>query len=290
MPRGTADGMQGWQSDQSDIPPVGGDFETHGRSLLPISRPNVVYGEGSKLSRTPGASCRMQRRRRRHIGALLAVAFVHLASSLPTSNASAEETRCGAGNLQTCRCLLGCQVFGRSPSSCKGGSEDEEVVREAMLSAAHRFGTECESMQCIVTCSRVVGCLDATVTKMCLNVKSTLPMCEVACEDTTTTTTVTTTTTTTTTTTMSLLLGFQFVNSWRHVALWTLSASAVAAAFCVCWATMPRKSDSQPSIGYENSVLSSSPFTGETRSTLRATSEEADTFLRFPCATVDSGL
>eukprot|EP00405_Crypthecodinium_cohnii_P045570 CAMPEP_0206578162 /NCGR_PEP_ID=MMETSP0325_2-20121206/31796_1 /ASSEMBLY_ACC=CAM_ASM_000347 /TAXON_ID=2866 /ORGANISM="Crypthecodinium cohnii, Strain Seligo" /LENGTH=307 /DNA_ID=CAMNT_0054083743 /DNA_START=52 /DNA_END=975 /DNA_ORIENTATION=- len=113
------------------------------------------------------------------------------------SPSDSDTDACEGGSLATCRCLLACAVFGAEPSKCQRGFET------AMSQAASQADTACDSMSCIVDCSRQLKCLTSTVSDRCYSVVHSTPSCSILCEDTTTTTTLTTTTVTSTTTTVT---------------------------------------------------------------------------------------
>jgi len=124
---------------------------------------------------------------------------------LPACRAASHATspgRCDGGAYGTCRCLLACPVFGAAPAQCDE-HKPKEAIGNAMMMAASSLHAECESIQCIVGCSRELHCLDHVVSHRCFNVKDGDPTCDVECEDTTTTTSTWTTTFSTTTTSLT---------------------------------------------------------------------------------------
>merc|ERR1712060_867432 len=98
----------------------------------------------------------------------------------------------------TCRCLLACPIFGGDPQKCDA-ADISSVISDTIMGVTAMPDTQCESIQCIVECSRELRCLNHVVTGRCFNVKENDPTCDVACEDTTTTTSTRSTSTTTST-------------------------------------------------------------------------------------------
>jgi len=138
---------------------------------------------------------------RRHVVACgLGTPLPHLLAFLALPRAALVEAKpqCDGGSLAQCRCLLSCPVFGAAPEKCDGGADRNAVVSDAMMEAVLKPNSDCDSIQCIVDCSRHLHCLDHVVSQKCFNVKAYDTTCDVACEDTTTTTTSTNTRTTTT--------------------------------------------------------------------------------------------
>lgn len=119
-----------------------------------------------------------------------------------------EAKECRGGKLAVCKCVLGCDVFGGQASLCDQTTVPEHQDRDDALSelmdqviyeeTVRNPLNQCDAMECVVSCSKKLHCLDTAVKDRCTGVNQNIEDCNVECEETTTTSTHTKTTTTTT--------------------------------------------------------------------------------------------
>mmetsp|Transcript_74384 Transcript_74384/g.210479 ORF Transcript_74384/g.210479 Transcript_74384/m.210479 type:complete len:152 (-) Transcript_74384:92-547(-) len=95
-----------------------------------------------------------------------------------------EETSCDGGDdAASCRCLLGCDVFGADPSPCSTASDVNVLVNRVIGGVIERRkpGSHCTSMGCVVRCGKRLGCLSTALRDKCENLKSEHGDCYIDC-------------------------------------------------------------------------------------------------------------
>mmetsp|Transcript_57127 Transcript_57127/g.114498 ORF Transcript_57127/g.114498 Transcript_57127/m.114498 type:complete len:149 (-) Transcript_57127:319-765(-) len=114
---------------------------------------------------------------------LAALLLIGPAAAIPAS------ANCEGGPVASCKCLLGCEVFGAQPEKCEAGGDGSEVdVNKIVHDVVHKSlqshfvaKPDCAGIKCIVGCAKQLDCLDQAVQGQCENVKEVEADCAVDC-------------------------------------------------------------------------------------------------------------
>merc|ERR1712087_949233 len=98
---------------------------------------------------------------------------------------AAQDAVCEGGPTAACECILQCPVFGGTSEECRAGQTDDTnaVVNRHVTAAMKEVGNECAGIECIVKCSKRLGCLRDSIQGKCLNVKAQVDDCHVDCSN-----------------------------------------------------------------------------------------------------------
>mmetsp|Transcript_34376 Transcript_34376/g.51855 ORF Transcript_34376/g.51855 Transcript_34376/m.51855 type:complete len:152 (-) Transcript_34376:26-481(-) len=111
---------------------------------------------------------------------LLSLAFFAV-STLADSD---EDIPCERDPLLTCQCLMSCDVFSSKfkPGSWPCGDTEESALAAVDKAVGTHNATEkCESIKCVMGCSKQMHCIDEEIIGRCMNVEQDLPGCDMKC-------------------------------------------------------------------------------------------------------------
>lgn len=82
--------------------------------------------------------------------------------------------------------MLSCAVFGNQPNRCQrgqvvGGHVNTLVDEVLNVALSKESDSVCEGLDCVVSCAKLLGCLDHEFMGKCLNLKESKENCAVDC-------------------------------------------------------------------------------------------------------------
>merc|ERR1719265_1650164 len=104
----------------------------------------------------------------------LLVLFAHLAAWPLVSS-----SQCDVDNLEICRCILGCEVFGSNADLCQRRTDHPELVHEETSKIPE--AQHCDGMKCVVYCAQTMDCLGVGIKFKCQKMKEEDTKCDVNC-------------------------------------------------------------------------------------------------------------